>query len=200
MSYIPEIGARGRSRTVFSALARPYSAVEPHPLENGVPSRTLTSNLEFRTLLLCALSYGDRKPSIERTDLPVWLTGSVPVATSPEKGSFLLLVKPTKELLEARIGLNLLDRVELVAQFVMRPRFVDEILAGMAGRGDVAPAFAARHNMMSSRGHLPVAECADFVHTVGPKFLLKDIHSCRRLKVFEPLAGLFHQLTPAFVN
>jgi len=27
--------------------------------ENGVPSRTLTSNLEFRTLPLCVLSYGD---------------------------------------------------------------------------------------------------------------------------------------------
>ena len=26
---------------------------------NGVPSRTLTSILEFRTLPLCALSYGD---------------------------------------------------------------------------------------------------------------------------------------------
>ena len=30
-------------------------------MENGVPSRTLTSNLEFRTLLLCALSYGDKE-------------------------------------------------------------------------------------------------------------------------------------------
>ncbi len=28
---------------------------------NGVPSRTLTSNLEFRTLLLCGLSYGDEE-------------------------------------------------------------------------------------------------------------------------------------------
>ncbi len=27
----------------------------------GVPSRTLTSNLEFRTLLLCVLSYGDKQ-------------------------------------------------------------------------------------------------------------------------------------------
>jgi len=29
--------------------------------KDGVPSRTLTSNLEFRTLPLCALSYGDKK-------------------------------------------------------------------------------------------------------------------------------------------
>ncbi len=28
-------------------------------MQNGVPSRTLTSNLEFRTLPLFALSYGD---------------------------------------------------------------------------------------------------------------------------------------------
>ncbi len=30
-------------------------------MENGVPSWTPTSNLEFRTLRLCILSYGDRK-------------------------------------------------------------------------------------------------------------------------------------------
>ena len=38
--------------------------VKPHPLEFGVPSRTLTSNLEFRTLPLCALSYGDAKTAV----------------------------------------------------------------------------------------------------------------------------------------
>jgi hypothetical protein len=32
-----------------------------HIHKNGVPSRTLTGNLEFRILPLCALSYGDRK-------------------------------------------------------------------------------------------------------------------------------------------
>src|SRR5579872_4592585 len=30
-----------------------------HTRKRGVPSRTLTSNLEFRTLPLCVLSYGD---------------------------------------------------------------------------------------------------------------------------------------------
>ena len=130
----------------------------------------------------------------------VRLAGSLSIASSWEERSFLLLVKPAKKLLETRIGLNLLDRIELVAQFIMRPRLVDEILAGMAGRSDVTPTFAARHNMMPSRGHLPVAECASFVHTGGPIFLQQDIHSCRRLKVFEPLVGLFHQLTPALVN
>ena len=58
MSYAPGNGAGERSRTVVWALARPHSAVEPHP-QIGVPSRNLTSNLEFRTLPLCVLSYGD---------------------------------------------------------------------------------------------------------------------------------------------
>ena len=33
MSYVPENGAGKRSRTVISALAKPCSAVEPHPPE-----------------------------------------------------------------------------------------------------------------------------------------------------------------------
>ena len=36
MSYVPENGAGERSRTVVSALARPHSAVEPHP-QNWCP-------------------------------------------------------------------------------------------------------------------------------------------------------------------
>jgi hypothetical protein len=81
--------------------------------------------------------------------------------------------------LEARIGLNLFDRVVLVAQFIVRPRFVDEILAGMAGWSDVSTAFAARHNVVPSRGHLPVTKFANFVHTVSSIFLQEHIHSCR---------------------
>lgn len=38
MSYVPENGAGERSCTVVSALARPYSAVEPHPLEMVSPT------------------------------------------------------------------------------------------------------------------------------------------------------------------
>jgi hypothetical protein len=114
-------------------------------------------------------------------------------------------VKPTKKLLETRIGMNLLDRIELVAQFVVRPSFVDKVLAGMAGWGDVSPAFAARHNVVPSRGHLPVTKRADFVHTLSPIFLQQDIHSCHPLKVSNPwlmeaLRKQFHQLTPALVN
>jgi hypothetical protein len=98
----------------------------------------------------------------------------------------LLPVKPTKEFLEAGIALNLLDRVELVAQFVMRPGFVDEILTGMAGRSDVSSAFAARDNVVPSGRHLPVTKCASFVHAVGPTFLTQDIHFCNSLKVSNP--------------
>ena len=38
MSYVPENGAGERSCTVVSALAKPYSAVEPHPLEMVSPA------------------------------------------------------------------------------------------------------------------------------------------------------------------
>src|SRR5947209_5718513 len=62
-------GAGERSRTVVSALARPHSAVEPHP-QNGVPSRTLTDNLTLRTRSLCALSYGDEDQTPGRSLSP----------------------------------------------------------------------------------------------------------------------------------
>ena len=42
-----------------------------HTRKNGVPSRNLTSNLEFRTLPLCVLSYGDK----ESNPWPVSFTG-----------------------------------------------------------------------------------------------------------------------------
>ena len=38
MSYVPENGVGERGRTVVSALARPHSAVEPHPLEMVSPA------------------------------------------------------------------------------------------------------------------------------------------------------------------
>ncbi len=59
LSYAPENGAGERNRTVVSAVARPHSAVEPHP-QTGVPSRTLTGNRALRMRLLYTLSYGDK--------------------------------------------------------------------------------------------------------------------------------------------
>jgi len=116
----------------------------------------------------------------------VRLFGSVSVPPSPEERSVLLLVKPAKEPPKPRIGPDLSNRIELVAQFVVRPGLVDEVLAGMAGWSDVLSAFAARHNVVPSRGHLPFTKCASFVHTVSPIFLQQDIHSCHSLKVSNP--------------
>jgi hypothetical protein len=131
---------------------------------------------------------------IRSLHLFVWLAGSVSVSPSPEERFFLLLVKPAQELLEANICLNLLNRIERVAQFIVRPCFVDEILAGMAGRGNVPSAFAARHDMVSARRHLAVTKCASVIHIVGPMFPMK-IFFASALENFEPLAGLFHQHT-----
>ena len=58
----------------------------------------------------------------------VGLAGSLSIASNPEERSFLLFVKPAQELPEPRIGPDLINCVELVAQFIMRPRFVDEVL------------------------------------------------------------------------
>ena len=60
MSYVPEMervdGVAPSSRPWHGHIL-----LLNHTRLNGVPSRTLTSNLEFRTLPLCALSYGDTK-------------------------------------------------------------------------------------------------------------------------------------------
>src|SRR5215831_7317374 len=74
--------------------------------------------------------------------LSVRLAGSGSVASGPKERSFLLFVKPTKKSLETRIRLDLLDRVERVAQFVMAPRFVEEILAGMTSGHNFSSSFA----------------------------------------------------------
>ena len=105
------------------------------------------------------------------------LTGSEPVAPGPEEGAFLLLVKPAEEFLESRIGLNLLDRVERVPQFVVRPGLMDEILAGVAGRRRVPSALAARDHVVTSRGHLSLTKCAAFGHAADPILLRKNNHS-----------------------
>ena len=50
-----------------------------HTRKNGVPSRTLTSNLTLRTRPLCALSYGDKESNswpVSSTDSHPALSGS----------------------------------------------------------------------------------------------------------------------------
>jgi len=64
-----------------------------HTARNGVPSRTLTSNLEFRTLPLCALSYGDgERTRATRPSLSVRLIGPASITSGSEECSLLLLV------------------------------------------------------------------------------------------------------------
>jgi len=90
-----------------------------------------------------------------------------------------LLVKPAKELLEARIALNLFDCVELVAQFVGRLCFVDEILTGMAGHSK------AERSVQNAKSL-----------AIRSAFLILHSAFCV-LHLNEALVGLSHQLTPA---
>jgi hypothetical protein len=64
----------------------------------------------------------------------------------------MLLVQPAEELLKPRIGQNGLDGVKRVAQFVVGPGFVDEILAGVTGRNDFGSAFAAWDHVVPACG------------------------------------------------
>jgi hypothetical protein len=109
--------------------------------------------------------------------LTVGLTCSGPIPPSPEECSFLLFVKPAKELLKPRIGLDSLNGVKRVAQLIVAPSFVDEVFTGMACRGDVPSAFGAGNYVMPSRGHLPVTEGTAFGHTAGNAILGKHINS-----------------------
>ena len=54
----------------IAPLSRPWHGrilLLNHTRKNGVPSRTLTSNLTLRTRLLCALSYGDKDQNLVRS-------------------------------------------------------------------------------------------------------------------------------------
>lgn len=85
---------------------------------------------------------------------------SPPVPVASEEGRLLLLVQPGEELLEARIGQYLLHRIGLIPKLVVRPRLVDEILAGLASGDCLSPAFALRYDMVPARLHMPAAEYA----------------------------------------
>ena len=76
----------------------------------------------------------------------------------------LLFVKPAEKFPEAFVGADFLHGVEVVAQFIMRPGLVDEILATVARRRDLASALAARHDMMPARRDFPLAKDTDLVH------------------------------------
>src|SRR5262245_15328454 len=84
----------------------------------------------------------------------------------------MLFVQPLQEPLKSFIGQDSLNRIEGVSQFVVRPGFVNEILARMARRRDLSAAFAARDNVMSAGRHLPFTECA-MLHDSSEKFNAK---------------------------
>jgi hypothetical protein len=88
------------------------------------------------------------------------------IPSRAKKRTLVLLVKPSQEFLETLIGKDFLHRVEGVAQFVVAPRLVNEILARVARRHDLLATFATRHHMMPSRGHLALAEYAAFRHVI----------------------------------
>jgi hypothetical protein len=76
LSYAPEM----ERVNGIAPLSRPWHGrilLLNHTRKNGVPSRSLTSNLEFRTLPLCVLSYGDK----ESNPWPVSFTGQMHLAT-----------------------------------------------------------------------------------------------------------------------
>ena len=132
----------------------------------GVPSRTLTSNLEFRTLPLCALSYGDKENCLLETWLSVFPRPASPTALAAENSRVLLPMQPLEEFLETSVRQDCFHRTEGVAKLVMTPSLVDEILAGMARRHDLGSAFAARHDVMSPRRDLPFTERARIRHRI----------------------------------
>ena len=121
-----------------------------------------------------------------QTALPILSSASSSAALTAEEGTFMLFMQPREEFLETSIGQDRFHRIERVPKLVMTPGFVDEILTRMAGRSDVSSAFAAGHNVVPSRRHLPVTKFANFVHTVGPIFFQKDIHSSHAPKVSNP--------------
>ena len=91
----------------------------------------------------------------------VWVPAAVPAR--PKHHAILLSVEPPQELLEPIIGQNLLDGIEYVAQFIVRPCLVDEILARSAGRHDLRPAFTARDHMMAVGRNSTATKDASFL-------------------------------------
>ena len=74
-------------------------------------------------------------------------------------------MEPLEEFPNTAVGQYAFNGVESVAQFVVAPGFVDEILAGMACGNHLGAPFAPRDDMMSTRGDLTLAENAP----LGPR-------------------------------
>ena len=79
-----------------------------------------------------------------------------------EGGVGVLLLEPAQEFLVARVGLDFFDGVEVVAELVVGPGFVDEIFAGAAGGRGFASAFATGHDVVFAGGDVAITEAALF--------------------------------------
>jgi len=114
---------------------------------------------------------------------PVGLAGSGAISAGAEDGASVLFVEPAEKFLESGVLQDLFDSVEVVAELVMRPGFVDEIFAGMAGRGDVFATFAAWDDVMAPGGNIAFTEDATNGHAIE--------HRSRRCKT-HPANGARH--------
>ena len=74
----------------------------------------------------------------------------------------MLFLEPAQEFLVARVGLDFFDGVEIVAELIVGPGFVDEIFAGTAGRRGFASAFATRDYVVFAGGNVAITEGALF--------------------------------------
>lgn len=81
-----------------------------------------------------------------------------------EDRAVVLLIKPAEKFLKAFVGADFLYGIELIAQLVVGPGFVDEVLTAVAGGHGFPAAFAARHDVMTARRHFPQTENARVVH------------------------------------
>jgi hypothetical protein len=70
-------------------------------------------------------------------------------------------MQPLEKFLKTSVGQDCFHRIERVPKLVVTPGLVNEILTGMAGGHGIGSAFAARHDMVPSRGHRPVTKCAN---------------------------------------
>ena len=92
------------------------------------------------------------------------MLGARAVVARAKVGIHMLLLQPAQEFLVARIGQDFFDSVVFVTELVVRPRFVDEIFAGAAGRNDFAAAFATWHDVMAAGGDVAITEFALLFH------------------------------------
>ena len=90
----------------------------------------------------------------------------LPRSTAPrlENCFLLLLVKPSEEFLKSFVTANFCHRIEVVAEFVMRPGLVNEIFATVARGRDLVSTLAARHDMMPARGDVSQAKHTVVIH------------------------------------